>query len=95
MNYWVLALYYEWATTDMVKQALAYEDCSIQDLAEGVNKKLITADQYKEITEKPCKAFLFCLFLDQRRMKMVKYQYEFPLDKAGKAYAVKPYRGGK
>lgn len=52
MNYWVLALYYEWATTDMVKQALAYEDCSIQDLAEGVNKKLITADQYKEITGK-------------------------------------------
>lgn len=26
---------------------------------------------------------------------MVKYQYEFPLDKAGKAGAVKPYRGGK
>ncbi|MEG7334498.1 phage-like element PBSX protein XepA [Bacillus sp. 0102A] len=26
---------------------------------------------------------------------MVKYQYEFPLDKTGKAGAVKPYRGGK
>lgn len=44
--------YYEWATADMVKQALAYQDCSIEDLAEGVNKKLITADQYKEITGK-------------------------------------------
>lgn len=26
---------------------------------------------------------------------MVKYQYEFPLDKTGKAGAVKPYRGEK
>lgn len=26
---------------------------------------------------------------------MVKYQYEFPLDRTGKAGAVKPYRGGK
>lgn len=26
---------------------------------------------------------------------MVKYQYEFPLDKTGKAGAVKPYRGGE
>ncbi|MCY8809800.1 XkdX family protein [Bacillus atrophaeus] len=52
MNYWVLALHYEWATADMVKQAIAYKDCSIENLAEGVNKKLITSDQYKEITGK-------------------------------------------
>ncbi|MEC1663467.1 XkdX family protein [Bacillus halotolerans] len=52
MNYWVLALYYEWATTDMVKQAIAYQDCSFEDLVEGVNKKLITSDQYEEITGK-------------------------------------------
>ncbi|MCY8277751.1 hypothetical protein MOC06_00880, partial [Bacillus inaquosorum] len=26
------------SSTDMVKQAVAYKDCSIEDLAEGVNK---------------------------------------------------------
>ncbi|MCY8103536.1 XkdX family protein [Bacillus sp. FSL R5-0560] len=52
MNYWVLALHYDWATTDMVKQAIAFKDCSKEDLAEGVNKKLITSDQYEEITGK-------------------------------------------
>ncbi|MED4854257.1 XkdX family protein [Bacillus atrophaeus] len=57
MNYWVLAFYYKWATADMVKQAMRYNDCSIEDLAEGVNKKLITPDQYKEITGKPFKGF--------------------------------------
>ncbi|MCC2929515.1 XkdX family protein [Bacillus sp. LBG-1-113] len=52
MNYWVLALHYDWATTDMVKQAIQFKDCSKEDLAEGVNKKLITSDQYEEITGK-------------------------------------------
>ncbi|MCY8308102.1 XkdX family protein [Bacillus vallismortis] len=52
MNYWVLALHFEWATAEMVRQAIAYQDCSIEDLAEGVNKKLITPEQYKDITGK-------------------------------------------
>lgn len=50
MNYWVLALYYNWATPEMVKQAIRYKDCSAEDLQKGIEKNLITAEQYKEIT---------------------------------------------
>lgn len=50
MNYWVLALYYNWATPEMVKQAIHYKDCSPEDLQKGIEKNLITAEQYKEIT---------------------------------------------
>ncbi|MCY7784326.1 MULTISPECIES: XkdX family protein [unclassified Bacillus (in: firmicutes)] len=50
MNYWVLALHYNWATSEMVKQAIHYKDCSPEDLQEGIEKNLITAEQYKEIT---------------------------------------------
>ncbi|AZJ45021.1 XkdX family protein [Bacillus velezensis] len=52
MNFWVLALHYQWATTDMVKQALRYKDCSIEDLQEGVRQSLVSSDQYEEITGK-------------------------------------------
>ncbi|MGE6629818.1 XkdX family protein [Bacillus sp. NPDC077027] len=52
MNYWVLALHYHWATPKMVKQAIEYKDCSETDLKEGMNKKLITVDQLKEIVGK-------------------------------------------
>ncbi|MGC2838345.1 XkdX family protein [Bacillus subtilis] len=51
MNYWVLALHYNWAPSEMVKQAIHYKDCSTEDLQKGVEKKLITAEQYREITE--------------------------------------------
>ncbi|ADV93348.1 MULTISPECIES: XkdX family protein [Bacillales] len=50
MNYWVLALHYNWASSEMVKQAIHLKDCSPEDLQEGIEKKLITAEQYKEIT---------------------------------------------
>ncbi|MGG0052182.1 XkdX family protein [Bacillus atrophaeus] len=52
MNYWVWALYYKWATTEMVKKAIYYEDCSAEDLQQGVEKELVTPQQYKEITGK-------------------------------------------
>ncbi|WP_152425527.1 XkdX family protein [Bacillus subtilis] len=52
MNYWVLALHYNWASFEMVKQAIHYKDCSPEDLQKGVEKKLITAEQYKEIIGK-------------------------------------------
>ncbi|KUP41807.1 XkdX family protein [Bacillus halotolerans] len=50
MNYWVLALHYNWASSEMVKQTILLKDCSPEDLQEGIEKKLITAEQYKEIT---------------------------------------------
>nr|WP_087991961.1 XkdX family protein [Bacillus subtilis] len=50
MNYWVLALHYNWATLEMVKQAIHYKDCSPEDLQEGIEKNLITEEQYKAIT---------------------------------------------
>ncbi|QAW48472.1 XkdX family protein [Bacillus velezensis] len=52
MNYWVLAIYYKWATPEMVKKAMYYDDCSAADLQQGVEKKLVTPQQYIEITGK-------------------------------------------
>ncbi|CAI8939735.1 XkdX family protein [Bacillus sp. IT-13CA1] len=49
MNFWVLALYYNWATTDMVKQALYYKDCTPEDFKDGVDKMLVSPEEYKEI----------------------------------------------
>ncbi|MCY7543882.1 XkdX family protein [Bacillus safensis] len=51
LNFWVLALFYKWATTEMVKQAMSFKDCSIEDLEEGVQVEYVTHDQYKEITD--------------------------------------------
>ena len=34
----------------MVKQAMSFKDCSIEDLEEGVQEEYVTQDQYKEIT---------------------------------------------
>lgn len=61
MNYWVLALHYNWASSEMVKQAIHLKDCSPEDLQEGIEKKLITAESIKRSQEKPFRAFLFCL----------------------------------
>ncbi|MCY9190945.1 XkdX family protein [Bacillus mojavensis] len=61
MNFWVLALHYNWASSEMVKQAIHLKDCSPEDLQEGIEKKLITAEQYKEITEEAIKKGFFIL----------------------------------
>ncbi|MFP7238154.1 XkdX family protein [Bacillus altitudinis] len=50
LNFWVLALFYKWATTAMVKQAMSFKDCSIEDLEEGIQKEYVTQEQYKDIT---------------------------------------------
>ncbi|MCY1094001.1 MULTISPECIES: XkdX family protein [Bacillus] len=50
LNFWVLALFYKWATTAMVKQAMSFDDCTIEDLEEGIQKEYVTQEQYKEIT---------------------------------------------
>ncbi|MCY7563797.1 XkdX family protein [Bacillus safensis] len=50
LNFWVLALFYKWATIAMVKQAMSFDDCTIEDLEEGIQKEYVTQEQYKEIT---------------------------------------------
>lgn len=50
LNFWVLALFYKWATTAMVKQAMTFKDCSIEELDEGIQKEYVTHEQYEEIT---------------------------------------------
>ncbi|MCY7983341.1 XkdX family protein [Bacillus inaquosorum] len=34
----------------MVKQAMAYNDCSVEDMKQGVQAQYITHDQYQEVT---------------------------------------------
>ncbi|MEH7801029.1 XkdX family protein [Bacillus pumilus] len=58
LNFWVLALFYKWATTVMVKQAMSFKDCSIEELEEGVQEEYVTHDQYNEITGKAYKETL-------------------------------------
>ncbi|KXJ36008.1 phage portal protein [Bacillus spizizenii] len=50
LNFWVYALFYKWATTSMIKDAMTYNDCSLDDLKQGVAAEYVTYDQYKEIT---------------------------------------------
>ncbi len=50
LNFWVYALCYKWASIEMVKQAMGYDDCSAEDLAEGVAAKYITPEEFQEIT---------------------------------------------
>ncbi|MBU8607768.1 XkdX family protein [Bacillus pumilus] len=45
-----MALFYKWATTSMIKQAMSFEDCTVKELEEGVLAEYITPDQYFEIT---------------------------------------------
>ncbi|MDM5299227.1 XkdX family protein [Bacillus pumilus] len=45
MNYWVTALYFQWVTPEMAKQAVELGDCSIDDLKEGWQQQLITLEQ--------------------------------------------------
>ncbi|WP_102707025.1 XkdX family protein [Terribacillus saccharophilus] len=49
-NFWVTALYKNWATVPMVKTAYEYQDCSIEDLANGVEAEMVKQEDYKTIT---------------------------------------------
>lgn len=50
LNFWVLALFYKWATTSMVKQAMGFNDCTVDELEEGVVAEYVTPEQFFEIT---------------------------------------------
>ncbi|MCY7500094.1 XkdX family protein [Bacillus pumilus] len=50
LNFWVMALFYKWATTSMIKQAMSFDDCTVEELEEGVLAEYVTPDQYFEIT---------------------------------------------
>ncbi|TFV09037.1 XkdX family protein [Bacillus stratosphericus] len=49
MNYWVMALYFQWVTPELVKQAVELGDCSMEDLNAGYEQRLLTLEQLKEI----------------------------------------------
>ena len=49
MNYWVMALYFQWVTPKMVKQAIELGDCSIEELNEGCQQRMFTLEQLQEI----------------------------------------------
>ncbi|MCY8532567.1 XkdX family protein [Bacillus vallismortis] len=50
MNFWVIALNQEWANTEEVKIAYGYNDISKDELALGVEKGLISVQEYEAIT---------------------------------------------
>ncbi|APP15985.1 uncharacterized protein BTUAT1_28240 [Bacillus altitudinis] len=49
MNYWVMALYFKWVTPELVKQAVEIGDCSMEDLNEGYEQRILTLEQLKEM----------------------------------------------
>lgn len=49
MNYWVKALYFQWVTPELVKQAVELGDCSMEDLNAGYEQRMLTLEQLKEI----------------------------------------------
>ncbi|KEP28367.1 phage portal protein [Bacillus zhangzhouensis] len=49
MNYWVIALYFQWVTPGLVKQAVELGDCSMEDLNEGYEQRMLTLEQLQEI----------------------------------------------
>ncbi|MFS0657062.1 XkdX family protein [Bacillus sp. 179-C3.3 HS] len=49
MNYWVMALYFQWATPEIVKRAIELGDCSMNELERGYQQKLLTLEQLQEI----------------------------------------------
>lgn len=49
MNYWVMALYFQWVTPEWVKQAVELGDCSMEDLNAGYDQRILTLEQLKEI----------------------------------------------
>ncbi|WP_345912134.1 XkdX family protein [Bacillus altitudinis] len=52
LNFWVYALYYNWADTSMVKKAMLFNDVKIEELSEGVDQGLVTHERFQEITGK-------------------------------------------
>ncbi|UYO34704.1 XkdX family protein [Bacillus zhangzhouensis] len=50
LNFWVLALFYKWTSTAMVKQAMSFDDCTIKDLEDGIQQGYVTPEQYEQIT---------------------------------------------
>ncbi|MCY7717084.1 XkdX family protein [Bacillus altitudinis] len=51
MNYWVMALYFKWVPSELVKQAVELGDCSMEDLIEGYEQRILTLEQLKEMEE--------------------------------------------
>lgn len=51
MNYWVMALYFKWVPPELVKQAVELGDCSMEDLNEGYEQRILTLEQLKEMEE--------------------------------------------
>ncbi|MEK4322259.1 XkdX family protein [Bacillus sp. FSL K6-3221] len=49
MNYWVMALYFQWITPELVKQAVELDDCSMEDLNAGYEQRILTLEQLQEI----------------------------------------------
>ncbi|CUB18368.1 XkdX family protein [Bacillus safensis] len=49
MNYWVMALYFQWVTPELVKEAVELGDCSMEDLNAGYEQRMLTLEQLKEI----------------------------------------------
>lgn len=39
MNYWVMALYFQWVTPELVKQAIELGDCSMEEMKEGYHQR--------------------------------------------------------
>lgn len=53
MNFWITALFKKWATTSQVRIAYRYNDCSKEDLQDGVAAQMVTHDEYQEVTDEP------------------------------------------
>jgi uncharacterized XkdX family phage protein len=49
LNFWVLALSWKWATVDQVKLAMTYNDCTNEDLEQGLANGYITQEQYSAL----------------------------------------------
>ncbi|MFN3090938.1 MULTISPECIES: XkdX family protein [Bacillus] len=49
MNYWVMALYFQWVTPELVKRAVELGDCSMEDLNAGYEQRMLTLEQLQEI----------------------------------------------
>ena len=49
MNYWVMALYFQWVTPELVKEAVELGDCSMEDLNAGYEQRMLTLEQLKVI----------------------------------------------
>ncbi|MEB2271987.1 XkdX family protein [Bacillus safensis] len=52
MNYWVMALYFQWVTPELVKRAVELDDCSMEDLNAGYEQRMLTLEQLQEIEPK-------------------------------------------